>query len=177
MTVQVSIVMLSVVFQATALLMVLSCGAYGQRLTEEDMAEILNAHNYYRRTVDPISTNMLIMVPHSSPPFYISPVTLLLFHLITQEWDEELAYMAQFTASTCRYVENEDRHSQSSKFDYVGENFAATVSYTVNYTQIIGQLWYGEKRYFNYYTATCYDQDGNANDDGGYENCGRYTQV
>lgn len=94
-----------------------------------------------------------------------------------QEWDKELAYMAQFWTSTCRYMENEDRHSQSAKFDYIGENFAATVSYTVNYTQLIGQQWYREKRYFNYYTSTCYDEDGNANENGGYETCGRYTQV
>ena len=85
--------------------------------------------------------------------------------------------MAQFWASTCQYMENEDRHSQSAKFDYVGESFAASISYTVNYTQLIGQLWYGEKRFFNYYTATCYDEDGDANDDGSFETCGRYTQV
>ena len=54
--------------------------------------------------------------------------------------------MAQFWASTCRYMENEDRHSQSGHFDYVGENFAASISYTVNYTQIISQQWYGEKK-------------------------------
>lgn len=85
--------------------------------------------------------------------------------------------MAQFTAATCRYMENEDRHSQSADFDYVGENFAATISYTVNYTEIIGRLWFGEKRYFNYYTATCYDGDGNGDDNGGYGSCARYTQV
>ena len=95
----------------------------------------------------------------------------------SQEWDEELAYMAQFWSSTCTYMENEDRHSQSANFDYVGESFAATISYTVNYTQLIGMLWWGEKRFFNYYTASCYDEDGNANDNGNFETCGRYTQV
>ena len=83
--------------------------------------------------------------------------------------------MAQFWSSTCRYMENENRHSQSALFDYVGESFAATVSYTVNYTQLIGQLWFGERRYFNYYSASCYDDDGNGDD--GYDACGRYTQV
>ena len=50
--------------QTVALLLALSCGALGQGqgLSEEDEQEILDAHNYYRRTVDPISTNMLIMV-------------------------------------------------------------------------------------------------------------------
>lgn len=56
------VVMLSVVFQAAALLLTLSCGVYGQGLTDEDMEEILNAHNFYRRSVDPIATNMLKMV-------------------------------------------------------------------------------------------------------------------
>ena len=40
----------------------LSCGAYGQGLTEEEQEEILKAHNYYRGLVDPIATNMLKMV-------------------------------------------------------------------------------------------------------------------
>ena len=94
-----------------------------------------------------------------------------------QEWNEDLAYLAQFWASGCAYMENEDRNTQSTSFDYVGESLAATVSYTVNYTQLIGQLWYGEKRYFNYYAAACIDEDGNLDEDGGFETCGRYTQV
>ena len=40
----------------------LSCGAYGQGLSEEEQEEILNAHNYYRGQVDPVATNMLKMV-------------------------------------------------------------------------------------------------------------------
>ena len=94
-----------------------------------------------------------------------------------QEWNEDLAYLAQFWASACEYVENEDRNTQSTTFDYIGESFAATVSYTVNYTQLIGQLWYGEKRSYNYYAAACLDEDGNADEDGEFETCGRYTQV
>ena len=74
-------------------------------------------------------------------------------------------------------MENEDRNTQSTSFDYIGESFAATSSYTVNYTRMIGQQWYGEKRYFNYYSMSCYDDDGNVNEDEGYETCGRYTQV
>ena len=74
-------------------------------------------------------------------------------------------------------MENEDRNTQSTTFDYIGESFAATVSYTVNYTQLIGQLWYGEKMFYNYYAAACLDEDGNADEDGEFETCGRYTQV
>ena len=56
--------MLKPVFHITTLLLTLSCGAFGQSqgLSKEEQEEILKAHNYYRRTVDPISTNMLIMV-------------------------------------------------------------------------------------------------------------------
>ena len=39
-----------------------SCGVYGQGLSEEEKEEILNAHNHYRGMVDPIATNMLKMV-------------------------------------------------------------------------------------------------------------------
>ena len=118
-------------------------------------------------------------LPPTCSNWWGAPVIIYILSvaIFQQEWDDELAYMAQFWASTCRYEENEDRHSQSATFDYVGESLAATLSYTVNYTQLIGQLWYGEKRYFNYYTASCFDEDGNANDDGSYETCGRYTQV
>ena len=94
-----------------------------------------------------------------------------------QEWNEDLAYLAQFWASGCEYAENEDRGSQSTSFDYIGESLAATASYTVNYTQLIGQLWYGEKRFYSYYAAACLNENGEVEDDGGYETCGRYTQV
>ena len=85
--------------------------------------------------------------------------------------------MAQFWASACEYEENEDRNTQSTNFDNIGESFAATASYTVNYTQLIGQLWYGEKRFFNYYSAACLDENGDVDENGEFETCGRYTQV
>ena len=52
---------------ASLLLLALVCcqGVLGQGqggLSEEEMEEILDAHNYYRRTVDPVATNMLKMV-------------------------------------------------------------------------------------------------------------------
>lgn len=88
-----------------------------------------------------------------------------------------MAYLAQFWASGCEYMENEDKNTQSTAFDYVGENFAATASYTVNYTRLIGQQWYAEKKLFNYYLAACLDEDGNVNENGEFDTCGRYTQV
>ena len=150
-------------------------GVYGQGLTEEEQEEILNAHNYYRGQVDPVATNMLKMVRIYFVWSEDTHLHLLLF--IIQEWNDDLAYLAQFWASGCEYAENEDRNTQSTSFDYIGESFAATVSYTVNYTQLIGQLWYGEKRFFNYYAAACLDENGDLDEDGEFETCGRYTQV
>lgn len=66
-------------------------------------------------------------------------------------------------------------------FDSVGESAAATYApgynSAVNYTRLIGQQWFTEKRYFNYYAAACLDDDGNVNENGEFETCGRYTQV
>lgn len=95
-----------------------------------------------------------------------------------QEWNDNLAYLAQYSAGTCEYRQEENRNSQSAAgFDYVGRNVASTSSYTVNFTQVIAQQWYGEKRFFNYYSAACLDEDGNINENGEFETCGRYTQV
>lgn len=57
---------MSFCLQITALLLALVYVAHGQGsgLSEEEQEEILNAHNYYRRIVDPIATNMLKMVSH-----------------------------------------------------------------------------------------------------------------
>ena len=43
-------------------LLAVSYGVYGQGLSEEEKEEILNAHNHYRGQVDPIASNMLMMV-------------------------------------------------------------------------------------------------------------------
>ena len=71
-------------------------------------------------------------------------------------------------------MENEDRNSQSSSFDYVGEVMDTTLSYTVNYT-IIAQKWFQEGRYYDYFTTICTDADGDEDEDG--ESCQRYKQV
>lgn len=49
------------------LLLAAICSVRGQQgLSEEEIEEILNAHNYYRSIVDPIASNMLKLVRHSS---------------------------------------------------------------------------------------------------------------
>ncbi len=92
-----------------------------------------------------------------------------------QEWNQELSYLAQFWASQCEYVENEDRHAQSTEFDYIGQTMAATASYTVNYTILIQNQWFAIGPRYDYYGGTCTDEDGNQGDDA--EGCENYVQV
>lgn len=82
--------------------------------------------------------------------------------------------MAQFWAGNCEYELNENRHSQSNTFGYVGQSLASTAAYTVNYTTII-HTWKDLSRYYNYYTGVCTDADGNEDEDG--DACFPYTQV
>ena len=56
---------IQLVFLSTILtVLLLSSSLTGSRaaLTEDEKEEILNAHNYYRRSVSPIATNMEEMV-------------------------------------------------------------------------------------------------------------------
>ena len=118
----------------------------------------------------------------------------------TKEWSDELGYIAQFWAIGCEYMANENRHDQSQDFDVVGESRLATLSYSVNYTNLLG-TWFSEKKYYDYDTATCtvYDDEeeeeeerrasggeveGEEEDGEGVEKedeeqdeCGRYTQA
>lgn len=95
---------------------------------------------------------------------------------MTQEWDNELADLSQFYSALCEGMPNEDRHDQSTDPDFVGENLAATTNYSanLNFTAIVAG-WFENKKFFNYYTLTCTDADGNEDDEG--EGCTRYTQV
>ena len=102
------------------------------------------------------------------------PITYY-YLLVFQEWNEELSYLAQFYAARCEYdAEKEELDTQSTEFDYVGENKLATASYTVNYT-ILMQTWFNQKAYYDYYTGACTDADGDEDEDG--EACQGYTQV
>jgi hypothetical protein len=135
---------------------------HGQGLSEDEKEEILEAHNYFRGQVDPVATNMLRM-----------------------EWNEDLAFLAQYRAASCEFRQEDNQNNnnqqqvQTGGFDFVGENSAATSFYTgdVNYTRLIGQQWFIEKRFFSYYAAACLDEDGNIEDNGEFMTCGRYTQL
>ena len=83
--------------------------------------------------------------------------------------------MAQFWAGNCEYELNENRHSQSSTFSYVGQSMAAASGYSLNYTIMIRRWFDLGKIYYNYYSRTCTDGDGNEDEEG--EACWPYTQV
>ena len=69
---------------------------------------------------------------------------------------------------------NENRHDQSTVFDYVGQISAASANYTINLTSMVFQ-WYYEGLSFDYSQAACVDEDGEAQDEA--EGCERYIQV
>ena len=90
-------------------------------------------------------------------------------------WDQELAYMAQFWAGNCEFELNENRHTQSTTFSYVGQSMAAGSGYSYNYTVMI-RRWFDLGRIsYNYYSRTCVNGDGNEDEEG--EACWPYTQV
>jgi len=93
-------------------------------------------------------------------------------HTHTQEWDDELAALAHFWAVNCEMMENENRHDQSTAYDYIGETLGATRNYSVDYVKIVSK-WFQQGSMFNYDSATCTDEDGNEEEEG----CQFYTQV
>lgn len=85
-----------------------------------------------------------------------------------------MAYNAEFWADNCQYEYNEDRHDQSTEYDYVGQNIVATDENSVNYTILMGK-WFNQRSRYNYYTGGCQDEDGEEKED--LEGCEGYSQV
>ena len=80
--------------------------------------------------------------------------------------------MARLWANKCTFEDNNNRHVESSNFDYVGENMLATTNSSYNYTTLVS-MWYDDWIYYNYANATCIDGNGDVNS----EKCEGYTQV
>ncbi len=80
-----------------------------------------------------------------------------------QEWNTELAQVAQNYAELCIFGHNSDRSIQSPSFSYIGENIAITTA-SGNYTNLV-RNWYDEVQNYNYATNQCNGV------------CGHYTQV
>ncbi len=86
--------------------------------------------------------------------------------------------MAQFWAANCIYEINENRHTQSTKFDYVGESKLALSGYSANYTLLVNR-WFKVGQSYDHYTGYCRDEDGNQEQCEDEEDCicAPYVQV
>ena len=91
-----------------------------------------------------------------------------------QAWDTNMAYDADYWADECKYELNDDRHDQSTEYDYIGQNILATDEQSVNYTTLLGG-WFKQRSRYNYYTGGCTDDDGEENEE--LEGCEGYSQV
>ena len=87
-------------------------------------------------------------------------------------WDDELALLAQFWAVNCEMMPNENRHEQSTEFDYVGQTNGGSLNNTINLTAMVFD-WYYEGVDYDYSQAACIDEDGEAAEEG----CDNYIQV
>ncbi|KAK7114092.1 GLIPR1-like protein 1 [Littorina saxatilis] len=77
-------------------------------------------------------------------------------------WDDDLEALAQDWAANCVFSHRPDRKNIGS-FSYAGENlYAGTGGYDPDN---VVQLWYDEKKYYNFNTKACSHV------------CGHYTQV
>ena len=86
--------------------------------------------------------------------------------------------MAQFWAANCIYEVNEQRHTQSTKFDYVGQNMIALSGYSANYTLLVNR-WFRIGQSYDFSTKYCRDEDGNSEQCEDEEDCicAPYVQV
>ena len=89
-----------------------------------------------------------------------------------QVWDDELALLAQFWSVMCEMMPNENRHEQSTEYDYVGQINAASLNYTINLTSMVFD-WYFDGRAYDHTQAACIDDEGEEAEEG----CERYIQV
>ena len=85
-----------------------------------------------------------------------------------------MASNAEYWAIGCQYEYNDDRHDQSTEYDYVGQNILATDEESVNYTLLMGK-WFQQRSNYNFYTGGCRDEDGEEQED--LEGCEGYSQV
>lgn len=87
---------------------------------------------------------------------------------ILQEWNDELASIAQAYSEKCVFEHNPDRDSQSQTYEFVGENLATRTSgsnWGENELLQLMDQWHDEREDFTLETNSCDDV------------CGHYTQV
>ena len=84
-----------------------------------------------------------------------------------QEWNTELAGVAQAYAEMCIFRDNPDRADQAPSFPTVGENLSASNTRTPNYTEFVERGWFSQRVNYNYDTNMCSSPGS----------CTDYTQV
>ena len=69
---------------------------------------------------------------------------------------------------------NENRHEQSTEYDYVGEITHGSTNYTFDFMSMVGE-WFNEGANYDFSQGACLDEDGEAQEDD--DECTRYIQV
>ena len=85
-------------------------------------------------------------------------------YIYWQEWNDELAKVAQDYADKCVWGENSERNSQQTAFAEVGENIGLRTGSSSDCVSLVDG-WDREKYYYTYATGKCSSI------------CDQYTQV
>ena len=139
-------------------------------LSEADSQELLDAHNRFRSMHGGSSSNqhaqngeynmsLYKLYISASLQFYITNYVATLTEgttsiLYTQQWNDELAMVAQNYTEMCTFARNPQRADQAPSFDTVGENLFVTVLQNVNYTAFV-QAWYDQNENYNFQFNNC----------------------
>ena len=89
---------------------------------------------------------------------------VIIDYMHMQEWNDELAQVAQAYSERCRFAHNPSRGSQAPSFSSVGENLAISSGLGGNHKGLF-VLWDNERSDYNFTTNQCSGV------------CGHYTQV
>ncbi len=79
-------------------------------------------------------------------------------HTHTQQWNEELARVAQAHAASCSLSENTNRADNVS-FATVGENLSASNAGAPNYTRFVEMGWFSQRDNYDFQSNMCTTQD------------------
>ncbi|NEO69085.1 CAP domain-containing protein [Moorena sp. SIO3H5] len=123
-----AIMLVGVLITTAAFVSIPSDPAYAS-LSSSEQQELLDAHNQYRRQVQPTASNMREL-----------------------KWDNTLAGVAQNYADTCTWGHNRNRTQQAGgKFSYLGENLYLTTNQNHQMTAPVDS-WYNEVKDYDYAT-------------------------
>ena len=80
---------------------------------------------------------------------------LIIIVSTSQEWNDELAGVAQAYSTKCTTQPNPDRSSQAPSFSTVGENSGVSIPpSSSSYGSLVG-LWFQRRLLYNYTTGMC----------------------